>query len=143
MRGEGEPSASGTSRGDLHVYVHVAQHPLLGRRDDEVFCQVPISFAQAALGGKIAVPTLAGEQEIDVPPGTQSGEVIVLKQMGLPSARNGRKGDQLVQVFVEVPKKLTPAQRELLAQFAKTEEINITPQRKNFFDRLKEHFAKK
>lgn len=142
-RGEGEPSPAGTSRGDLHVYVRVAQHPLLGRRDSDVFCQAPISFTQAALGGKLAVPTLAGEQEIDVPAGTQNGDVIVLKQQGLPSSRGRGKGDQLVQVFVEVPKKLTAQQRELLTQLAKTEEAEITPQRKNFFDKLKTYFAKK
>jgi molecular chaperone DnaJ len=142
-RGEGEPSANGTSRGDLHVYVRVAQHPLLGRRNDDVFCQAPISFTQAALGGKLAVPSLAGEREIDVPAGTQNGDVIVLKQQGLPNARGGRRGDQLVQVFVEVPRKLTPEQRELLQQFAKTEEAEITPGRKNFFDKLKVYFGKK
>jgi molecular chaperone DnaJ len=142
-RGEGEPSAAGTSRGDLHVYVRVGQHPLLGRRNDDVFCQVPISFTQAALGGKLAVPTLAGEQEIDVPAGSQNGDVIVLKQQGLPNARGGRKGDQLVQVFVEVPKKLTARQREMLQQYAQTEEVEITPQRQNFFDKLKAYFAKK
>ena len=142
-RGEGEPSASGTSRGDLHVYVRVAQHPLLGRRDDDVFCPAPISFTQAALGGKLAVPSLTGQQEIDVPPGTQNGDVIVLKQQGLPSARGGHRGDQLVQVFVEVPRKLTPEQRELLKQYAKTEEVEITPGRKNFFDKLKVYLGKK
>jgi molecular chaperone DnaJ len=142
-RGEGEPSANGTSRGDLHVYVRVAQHPLLGRRNDDVFCQAPISFTQAALGGKLAVPSLGGQQEIDVPPGTQNGDVIVLKQQGLPNARGGRRGDQLVQVFVEVPRKLTPEQRELLQQFARTEEIEITPGRKNFFDKLKVYLGKK
>ncbi len=143
VRGEGEPSLAGTGRGDLHVYVRVAQHPLLGRRGDDVFCHVPISFTQAALGGKAAVPTLAGQEEVEVPAGTQSGDVIRLKQRGLPSQRTGRKGDQLVQVFVEVPRKLTPQQRELLEKYSSTEEANVTPQRKNFFEKLKEYFDRK
>jgi molecular chaperone DnaJ len=143
VRGEGEPSTSGTSRGDLHVYVHETQHPLLGRRGDDVFCQVPITYTQAALGSQIAVPTLAGEQAIEIPAGTQNGDIITLKQQGLPSGRSGRRGDQLVQVFVEVPKKLTSQQRQLLQQYAQTEEVEITPQRKKFFEKLKNYFAAK
>jgi len=141
VRGEGEPGTSGTARGDLHVYVRVRPHPLLGRRNDDVVCQVPISFTQAALGGKVGVPTLTGQEEIDVSAGSQNGDVITLKQRGLPNIRSGRKGDQYVQVFVEVPKKLTTAQRELLEQFAATEEQNVTPQRKSFFEKVKEYFS--
>ena len=142
VRGEGEPGQSGTSRGDLHVYIRVRQHPLLGRQGDDLYCHVPISFTQAALGGKIKVPTLAGEEEIEIPNGTQNGDILTLKQRGLPSQRSGKKGDQHVQVYIEVPKKLNAAQREMLEKYAKTEEVNITPQRKNFFDKLKDYFEK-
>ena len=141
VRGEGEPGTTGTGRGDLHVYVRVRQHPLLGRRGDDVVCQVPISFTQAALGGKVGVPTLTGREEIDVPAGAQNGDVITLKQRGLPNIRGGRKGDQYVQVFVEVPKKLTATQRDLLEKLAATEEQDVTPQRKSFFEKLKEYFS--
>ena len=143
VRSEGEPSQNGTGRGDLHVYVHVRQHPLLGRRGDDVFCQVPITFTQAALGGTIAVPTLTGEREIEVPSGTQNADVITLKQHGLPSHRSGRKGDLHVQVFIEVPRKLSAQQRQLLEQLATLEESNITPQRRNFFEKVKEYFGSK
>lgn len=143
VRGEGEPGASGMSRGDLHVYIRVQQHPLLGRRGDDVFCQIPITFTLAALGGEIAVPTLTGEEPLHIPAGTQNADIITLKQRGLPSPRSGRKGDQLVQLFVEVPRKLTAAQKDLLKQYAATEEANMSPQRRNFLEKIKEYFATK
>ncbi|MCD6364885.1 MAG: molecular chaperone DnaJ [Planctomycetes bacterium] len=141
LAGEGEPGPTGNRRGDLHCYVRVAEHPLLTRRGDDLICQVPIAFSTAALGGKVKAPTLNGLQEIDVPSGTQSGAVITLKRMGLPSIRSKRRGDLHAQVFVEVPRELTKAQRDLLEKFARTEEANITPQRKSFFQKLKECFG--
>ena len=141
VRGEGEPGQTGTSRGDLHCYVRVRPHPLLVRNGDDLVCQVPVTFSQAALGGKVQVPTLSGMEELAVPPGTQSGDVITLRKRGLPSQRSGRPGDQHVQVFVEVPRKVTARQRELLEAYAETEEANVTPQRKNFLDKLKEYFG--
>jgi len=141
VRGEGEPGRAGTARGDLHVYVSVRPHPLLVRQGNDLVCQVPISFSQAALGGEVEVPTLAGAEPIDIPAGTQHGDVVTLKGRGMPSPRRRRPGDQHVQLVIEVPRKLTKEQRELLRQFAKTEEGNITPQRKGFFEKLKEYFA--
>lgn len=143
MRGEGEPGRSGTRRGDLHCYVRVRPHPLLGRHGDDLVCQVPVSFAQAALGGRVQVPTLAGMDEIDIPAGAQNGDVVTLPRRGLPSARTGRRGDQHVQVFVEVPKRLTQKQRELLEAYAETEDMDVTPRRKSFFQKLKEYFSGK
>ena len=141
VRGEGEPNADGTSRGDLHVYVRVLPHPMLSRRGDDLICQVPITFAQAALGGKVQVPTLDGTEEVAIPPGSQNADVIQLKRRGLPSLRGRGKGDQYVQVFIEVPKKLTQQQRQLLEEYAQTEEVNVTPERKSFFEKLKECFS--
>ena len=141
VRGEGEPGESGTRRGDLHVYVRIRPHPMLTRHGDDLICQVPLSFTQAALGGKTRVPTLTGTEEIDIPPGTQNADVLPMKQRGLPSTRTGRKGHQFVQVFIEVPKKLTARQRELLKDYAKTEEKHVTPQRKSFFEKLKACFS--
>ena len=140
-RGEGEPSDDGTSRGDLHCYIHVKPHAMLTRRGDDLICQVPITFAQAALGGTIDVPTLAGAEEIEVPPGSQHGDVITLKKRGLPSARTARPGGQHVQVLIEVPRKLTKAQRRLLEEYAETEDASVLPERKGFLDRLKECFS--
>jgi len=142
IRGEGEPNRSGTSRGDLHCYVRVAEHPMLVRRGDDLVCSVPIPFSVAALGGRIDVPTLAGNEPLDVPGGTQNLDVITLKRRGLPSLQTGRQGDQHVQVYVEVPRKLTAEQRDLLEQFGETEEANVTPQRKGFLEKLKACFGK-
>jgi molecular chaperone DnaJ len=141
VRGEGEPAPAGSNRGDLHCYVRVRAHPFLVRRGDDLYCQVPIGFAQAALGGRADVPTLAGREEIDVPAGTQNGDVVTLKRRGLPSARTGRPGDQHVQLFIEVPRKLTKKQRQLLEEYARIEESHVTEQRKNFFEKLKDYFS--
>ncbi len=143
MRGEGEPGRSATSRGDLHCYIRVRPHPLLARHGDDLICQVPVSFTQAALGARVEVPTLAGPEEVDIPAGTQHGEVVTLKRRGLPSPRTGRPGDEHMVVLIEVPKKLTREQRRLLHEYAATEKPDGTPQRKSFLDRLKEHFGSK
>ena len=141
VRGEGGPGADGTTRGDLHCYVRIKAHPLLVRNGDDLVCQVPIAFSQAALGGNIQAPTLAGSEEIGVPSGSQNGDVITLRGRGLPSLRSGRRGDQHVQVFIEVPKKLSKEQTELLKQYAETEQVDVTPQRKSFLDKLKKYFS--
>ncbi len=141
IRGEGEPGRNGTSRGDLHVYVRLKPHPLLIRRGDDLLCRVPISFALASLGGDVEVPTLAGTEEMEIPAGTQNGDVLTLKKRGLPNARTGRPGDQHVQVYVEVPRRLTQKQRELLEAYAETEDGNVMPERKGFFEKLRDYFA--
>ena len=143
VRGEGEPGTTGTSRGDLHVYVRVRPHPLLDRRGDDLLCQVPITYTQAALGGKLSVPTLSGLEDIEIPHGTQNGDVVTLKGRGLPNTSGGRKGNQYVQMFIEVPRKLTGEQRRLLKDLSGIEESNVSPQRKSFFRKLKEYFAAK
>jgi len=143
VRDEGEPGRSGTSKGDLHVYVGIKPHPLLSRRGDDLICQVPIPFTIAALGGKVSVPTITGPEEIDIPAGTQNGQVLTLKKRGLPAVGSGRNGHLHVQVFIEVPKKVSRKQRELLETYATTEQENITPQRKSFLDTLKEYFKDK
>ena len=140
VSGEGEPGRTGPRRGDLHVYVRVRPHPLLVRRGDDLLCQVPISFSQAALGGRVCVPTLAGPEEIAVPPGTQHGDILTLRKRGLPSPRTGRLGHLHVQVFIEVPPRLSKKQRKLLQPYCETEEDNVTPKRKEYRKRLQESF---
>ncbi len=141
VRGEGEPAKTGQGRGDLHVYVKITPHPLLTRRGDDLVCQLPISFPTAALGGKVSVPTLTGPEDIEIPAGAQNGQIITLHKRGLPQVGGGRKGQQHVQVFIEVPKKLSSQQRQLLEDYAKTENDNITPNRKSFLDTLKNYFS--
>jgi len=139
--GEGEPGEMGAPPGDLHCYIAVKPHPIFTRHNNDLVCQVPISFTQAALGGKIEVPTLKGREEIDIPGGTQHGEVFKLKSRGLPDVRSQRVGDELVQIFVEIPKKLNDRQRQLLKEFASTEDGVLMPQKHGFMNKLKQVFA--
>lgn len=141
LRGEGEPGPDGQPRGDLLCYVRIREHPFLQRRGNDLICRVPISFTQAALGARVEVPTLTGKAEVTIPPGTQHGQVFRLKGLGLPDIRTGRRGDQLVEVAVEIPRRLNRRQRELLEQFAATEDESAMPQSRSWFRRLMEYLA--
>lgn len=138
VAGEGEAGENGGPAGDLHCHIAVRAHPIFGRQGNDLVCQVPISFAQAALGGEVEVPTLKGKGKVDVPHGTQHGEVFKVKGEGLPDLRSGRRGDQLVQVLIEVPKKLNEKQKTLLREFAGTEDPAHMPQKKGFWDKVKD-----
>jgi len=140
LRGEGEPGRAG-SRGDLHCYVRIREHPLLARKGNDVICQVPITFSQAALGGQVQVPTLDGPDTIEIPAGSQHGDVFTLRKRGLPDIRSRRPGDQLVQIVIEVPRKLTKKQSELLRQYAETEDAEVQPAKKSFLDKLADYFG--
>ncbi len=137
IAGEGEPGEHGAPPGDLHCYIAVKPHPIFSRHNNDLVCQFPISFTQAALGAQVEVPTLKGSEKLEIPGGTQHGEVFKLKNRGLPDVRTHRQGDELVQVLIEVPKKLTEKQKVLLREFAGTEDGNSLPQRKSFLDKLK------
>ncbi len=141
VRGEGEPGPGRSARGDLHCLVHVRPHEFLQRDGDHLICRLPISFTQAALGSQVEVPTLTGTSPLRIPPGTQHGAVFQLQGKGLPNLRGGRSGDEIVQVLVEIPKKLTKAQEELLRKFAATEDKTVLPESKGFFDRVKEYLT--
>lgn len=141
VRGEGEPGDAGGPPGDLHCYVRVQPHAFLERHENDLVCHMPISFTQAALGATVEVPTLTGRAELTVPPGTQHGQVFRLRGLGMPDLRTGQPGDELVQVLVEIPKKLSERQQELLRAFAETEDRSVLPESKGFFDRLVAYFA--
>jgi molecular chaperone DnaJ len=136
--GEGEAGEAGAPPGDLHCYITIRPHPMFSRHNNDLVCQVPVSFTQAALGGEVEVPTLKGSEHLTLPAGTQHGEVFKLKGKGLPDIRSYRNGDQIVQIMIEIPKKLTEKQKQLLREFATTEDNNVMPQRKGFVDRLKD-----
>jgi molecular chaperone DnaJ len=140
IAGEGEAGDAGGPPGDLHCYIVVKPHPVFTRHNSDLVCQVPISFTVAALGGTIEVPTLKGPGTLDVPAGTQHGDVFKMKGKGLPELRTSKVGDEVVQVLVEVPRKLTEKQKELLRQFATTEDDKALPQRKSFLDKIKGMF---
>jgi len=141
LSGEGEPGGGGGPRGDLYCYVTVQPHPFLLRQDDDLILRLPISFTQAALGAAIDVPSLNGKQQISIPSATQHGAVLEVKGHGLPNLRSGRRGSLLVQILIEIPKKLNKEQKALLTQFAESEDKSVMPQSKGFFEKLKEHFA--
>ncbi len=102
--------------------------------------EVPIGFTQAALGAEIEVPTLGGRAKVKVPAGTQSGSIFRLRGQGVENPYGPGKGDQLVKVDIETPRKLNSDQEELLRDYAKMEKVNVSPMRKSFFDRLKDYF---
>ncbi len=141
LRGEGEPGDDGGSRGDLHCYVRVKPHPMLQRHGNDLLCEVPISFTQAALGARIEVPTLTGKSEVEVPPGTQHGEMIRCPGLGLPDMRSRRRGDQIVRILVEIPRRLNGRQEELLREFARSEDRTVLPESKGFVDKFKEFLS--
>lgn len=141
VAGEGEPSENGGARGDLHVYVRVKPHMFFERHGHDLLCKVPISFTQAALGAKIEVPSLGGRVELKIPAGTQHGQMFRLAGKGLPSLRSSRAGDEIVQVWIEVPKKLNKKQEQLLREYAKSEDKTVLPESKSFFDKLSEFFS--
>ncbi len=140
VQGEGSAGAPGGPRGDLICEVRVREHPLLHRDGDHLYCRVPITFSQAALGGDVLIPTLDGTVNYKLPAGLQSGEFVTLHGKGMPSLRTGRRGDMKVQVLVETPKSLSKKQEELLRQLAELDNKDVTPQRKSFFDKVKEFF---
>ena len=140
LAGEGEPGAGGGPRGDLFVVVEVEDHPLFERDGDDLLCEVPIGFTQAALGARIDVPTLSGAAELEIPAGTQGGEVFRLRGRGMPSLHGRGQGHLLIRVSVEVPKKLSARQKELLAEFARHESEGATPRRTSFLDKVRKVF---
>lgn len=141
IAGEGEPGENGGPPGDLHCYITVKEHPVFARHGNDIVCQVPISFTQATLGAQVEVPTLKKNETIDVPAGTQHGEIFKIKGRGLPDVRSHRNGDQVVQIVIEIPKKLNEKQKQLLRDFAATEDSMPMPQKKGFWEKLKDAVA--
>ncbi len=118
LSGEGEAGIASGPPGDLYVVISVKDHPFLEREEQNLICEVPVSFVQAALGAEVEVPTLDGKEILRVPAGTQNAEVFRLRGKGLPSLRSSVRGDQYVRIFVEVPTRLSAREREVLEEFA-------------------------
>ncbi len=139
VRGEGCVGSNGGPNGDLLAEVYIKRHPIFSRQNTDVYCEVPITFTQAALGAKIQVPTLDGKVEYDLPEGTQTGREFILRERGIPEVNNPRRrGSHRFTVVVETPTKLTKEQKELLRQLEGP--IEETPKRKKFIDTLKDLF---
>ena len=137
LRGEGETSGSGGQPGDLYVLIQVAEHPLFHRDGTDVVCDVPVSLTQAALGTEVDVPTLDGPRRLKVAAGTQSGHLFRLRGLGVPDLSGYGRGDQVVRLVVETPRKLSARQRELLEEFARISGEEVHPMSKSFLEKVK------
>lgn len=141
VRGEGSVGANGGPNGDVLVEVSIQRHPIFRRDGQNVLCEIPISFTQAALGATIEVPTLDGKVTYEIPEGTQTGKTFVLRDKGIPDVYNSRRrGEHRFTVIVETPTRLTREQKELLRQLDSTLTKNETPKKKTFSDTFKDLF---
>lgn len=138
--GNGEAGIRGGAPGDLYVVIHIKEHPIFQREEDNLYCEVPVSFTLAALGGEIAVPTLEGKANLKVPAGTQSGQVFKLRGKGVVNVNARDRGDLLARLLVEVPSRLNSEQRQKLEEFAALCGEENSPLHKSFFDRAKDFF---
>ena len=143
LSGEGEAGGQGAPAGDLYVQMRVREHPIFSREDTDLYCDVPLSFADAALGGEIDVPTLDGRVKVKVPPETQTGKMFRLRGRGAPAVRGGPTGDLLCRVVVETPVHLSEKQKDILREFKASLEANGTrhsPKEEGWFESVKSFF---
>ena len=141
VQGGGNRLRADRAPGELEILVEVAPHPFFQRSGDDVVCSVPITFAQAALGGEIEVPTLEGKVRLRVPPSTQPGTVLRVKGKGISHRVRAGRGDQLVEVTLEVPTKITDRARNLIEDLGKELGEDVQPQQRTFVEKLKNLFG--
>ena len=139
--GKGSAGMGGAPAGDLYIVLHVRNHEVFERHGDDLFCEIPIKFTLAALGGTLNVPTLFGKASLKIPAGTQSGTVFRLRGHGMPRLRSGSKGDQLVKVIIEVPTRMTSDQRRKLEEYAEVCGDPANPMSESFFEKAKKFFG--
>ncbi len=137
ISGHGHSGYNGGPAGDLNIYVNVKKHDIFERKGDDVWCEFPITFSQAALGHEIEVPTLDGKVRYKVHPGTQPGDIFKLKDKGVPHLNMKGRGDQYVRITIEVPRSLTSKQKDILKQFDEASSSTNYPKGTSFFDRIK------
>ncbi|RUO59415.1 molecular chaperone DnaJ [Pseudidiomarina insulisalsae] len=145
LNGEGEAGEMGAPAGDLYVQVHVREHPIFKRDGNNLYCEVPLSFTHAALGGEIQVPTLEGKVKLKIPAETQTGKLFRLRGKGVRSVRTGATGDLICKVVIETPVNLSDDQKDLLRQLDESmgsgeEAARYRPKEKGFFDGVKRFF---
>lgn len=143
LSGEGEAGTHSGTAGDLYVEVHIKEHALFQREEENLYCEVPISFSTAVLGGELQVPTLEGQVLLKIPAGTQSGKLFRLRGKGIQPVRGGTVGDLLCRVVVETPVNLTKPQKELLKEFEKSLQENgdkYNPKHRSWLDGVKKFF---
>ena len=142
LRAQGDAGRNGGPNGDLYVTVKVGKHNIFNRDGMNIYCDIPVTFAEATLGAKINIPTLEGTEEYIIPEGTQPGTVFTLKNRGVTEIRGSRRGNLVFRANVEVPKNLSDKQKELLKAFSASLGDKNNAQQKSFFDKLKETFKK-
>ncbi len=143
LNGEGEAAPAGGTSGDLYVEVHIQEHPIFQRQGEHLYCEVPISFIMAALGGDLEVPTLNGRVKLHIPSETQTGKVFKLAGKGVKPVRGGGQGDMLCRVIVETPVDLNRKQKEMLREFEKEMgNEKHSPRVDKWFNRVKDFFDK-
>lgn len=142
LSGEGEAGAAGGPAGDLYVEVHVKPHEIFQRDGRDLYCEVPVSFIDAAIGGELEVPTLDGRVKLKVPPETQTGKLFRLRGKGVTPVRGGPRGDLMCRVVVETPVNLTNKQKDLLREFQATMKgSKNSPRQSSWFDGMKNFFS--
>jgi len=141
VRGQGHGGINGGPSGDLHIYVSVKPDPIFERDGFDIHTEVPITFAQAALGDEITVPSIDGKVNINIPEGTQSGTIFRLRGKGIKKINRSDRGDQFVRVSVEVPKNLSKKQKDLIREFDSSMSDDNYNKRKNFFDKIRNAFS--
>ncbi|MCM8540886.1 MAG: molecular chaperone DnaJ [Lentisphaeraceae bacterium] len=141
VRGEGDAGSKGGPPGDLYVIMHVKEHDIFKRKEEDIECDIPISFATATLGGSIEVPTLDGRANLKISPGTQSGTILRMRGKGVKSLHGGSRGDQNVRVIVEIPTNLNLEQKDALEAFAEACGDTVHPMKDSFFEKAKRWFA--
>jgi molecular chaperone DnaJ len=142
MTGQGEPGTNGGPAGDLYIFLDVKEHSFFERRGADLICTIPVSIPQATLGAKVKVPTLRGEEDLDIPEGTESGQIFRLKGHGLPNPHGG-KGDLYANIHIVIPSKLSREQKRLFEQLGQTLKIENKPVERSssFFDKVKDIFG--
>ncbi len=141
LSGEGEPGTQDGPRGDLFVLVHIEPHELFERDGDDLYCEIPVTFSQVALGTELEVPSLQGHATLKVPAGTQSGRLFRLRGQGMPNLYGHGRGHLMVRIQVETPRKLNARQRELIEELVEhDDETGGNPSRKSFLDKVRDLF---
>ncbi len=140
VSGQGEPGVNGGPSGDLYVVFHVKEHEFFERDGDDIYCEIPLTFVQAALGDEIMVPTLHGKVQLKIPAGTQSGTKFRLRGKGVANVRGYGQGDQHIIVKVITPKKLSEKQKDLLREFAEVSGQTVDEDTEGFFKKMKRAF---
>lgn len=139
--GNGDAGLRGGPAGDLYVVIHIKEHPVFERLEEDLHCEIPVSFGKAALGGEVMVPTLEGKASVKIPPGTQSGTTFRLRGKGIQDLSTGRKGDLHVRVQVEVPTRLSAEQKEQIEKFSDSCDKANSPLHESFFQKAKKFFS--